>query len=106
LPAHYPGGMLERPLDRDGRELLFWRLPKWAAGSSQDQAADRTARPGVEALKNRGVLAIDGQNLHPVLASFAHDDLARHDEDFLGGHGDVFPRANGGERGTQTSRAD
>jgi len=46
----------------------------------------------VEALENRVVLAIDGQEFHPALVGGGGDDFTGHDEDFLGGDGQILAR--------------
>ena len=52
------------------------------------------------------MFAVHGQHAHAVFARLVHHDFAGHDEDFLGGDGDVLARANGGERGLQSRGAD
>ena len=64
------------------------------------------ARFAIETLKNRGVLAVDGEHFHAMFARFAHDDFARHDQNFFGGNGDIFARANRGQGGFEPSSAD
>ena len=45
------------------------------------------------------MLAVHRQHPHAVFARLAHDDFAGHDEDFLGGDGDVLAGADGRQRG-------
>ena len=52
------------------------------------------------------MFAVHGQHAHAVFARFAHHDFAGHDQDFLGGHGNVLARANGRQRRLQARRAD
>ena len=52
------------------------------------------------------MLAIHCQHAHAVVARFAHDGFAGHDQNFLGRDGDVFARANGGQGGLQARRSD
>ena len=79
---------------------------KRSAGSGKPKVAHGDWRFAVETLKNGRVFAVDRQNAHAMLARFAHDDFAGHDENFLRGHGDVFARANRRQRRLQSSRAD
>jgi hypothetical protein len=51
------------------------------------------------------MLAIDGEDFDAVFAGFGHDDFAGHDEDFLGGDGDVFAGADRGEGGLEPGGA-
>ena len=64
----------------------------------------RTARFAVQALKDRGMFAIDGEHFHAMFARFVHDSLAGHDQDFFRSDGDVFAGANRRERGLQSGR--
>src|ERR1035441_8493372 len=97
--------MLQGSLDGDGRKFFFESSAEWPPGSSEPKPANRLSGLAVQALEDGRVLAVHGQHLHAMLASFAHDNFARHDEDFLGGHGNVFARANSGERRLQAGRA-
>ena len=49
------------------------------------------------------MLAVNRQDIHPVLPRSPHDDLACHDEDFLAGHGDVLARLDRRQSRLQTS---
>ena len=114
LRPHVPGRMLQRPLRCDGREFPMRRLPKRPARRGQDDAAqivrecgrglgapmtsdvatDRGAKapPTLETLKDRVVLRIDRQDLRAFPRRGPHHCLARHDEDLLARHRQVFPR--------------
>ncbi len=98
--------MLQRLLDRDTGEIFERRLPEWPARGGQDQAPNRLGWAAVEALENRRMFAVHWQHVHAVLACLGHDDFAGHDEDFLGGHGDIFPGPNCGECRLQSGSAD
>jgi hypothetical protein len=52
------------------------------------------------------VLAIHGQNVHAVIARFAHHDLACHYQNFLARHREIFSGFNRGERRSQPAGTD
>ena len=107
--AHDPRRMLERAFDGDFGKLFLRPIclvAKRPAGSREPEFADGTGRLAVETLENRRVLAVHREHAHAVFARLAHHDFAGHDENFLGGDGDVLAGANRGERGLQSGRAD
>ena len=63
LASHLPGGMPQRVVERRGLELLRRPLPKRAARRRDDHAPHLDARPAGDALENRAVLAVDGNDL-------------------------------------------
>ena len=52
------------------------------------------------------MLAVHRQHAHTLLAGLAHDNLARHDQDFFRGDRDVLARADGSQGGLQPGSAD
>ena len=76
--------------NREGGEIGFGRFAKRAAGSGEPHLADGTGWLAIEALENRGVFAVHGEDTDAVFSRFAHDGFAGHDENFFGGDGDVF----------------
>src|SRR5207249_2062597 len=87
LAAHDPGGMFEGALDGDPGEILPGGGSERPAGGGEPKAAHRGGRFAIQTLKDGGVLAVHGQDPASMLARFGHNDLAGHDEDFLGGDG-------------------
>ena len=106
--AHDPGGMLEGLLDGDGLQSRLGPLGRIAEGSArggEPQVAHRRGGLAVQALEDGRMLAVHRQDLNPVGLGLAHDRLAGHHQDFLGGHGDVLAGPDGGQGGFQTGRA-
>ena len=60
----------------------------------------------IETLENSVVLAIDGQEFDTALVCRAGDDFPSHDEDFLGGDGQILACLDGRQCGLETCRAD
>lgn len=60
----------------------------------------------LQALKNRGVLAVDGQDLHAVLLRRLHDERAARDERFLVRERELLLRAERCERRLEADHAD
>ena len=52
------------------------------------------------------MFAVHRQHRHALAARGGHHGFAGHDEDFLAGHGDVFPRLDRRQRGPQSAGAD
>ena len=52
------------------------------------------------------MFAVHGQDAPAVFLRLAHHDLAGHDQNFLGGDGDVLADANDRQRRLQSRRAD
>ena len=99
-------GCFRRLFDRDASEVFERRLPERSTRGGQDQASHRVGRATVEALENCRMFAVDRQHVHAVFSCLGHDDFAGHDEDFLGGHGDVLPSPNRSECRLQSGSAD
>src|SRR5438046_1837016 len=49
------------------------------------------------------MFAVHRQNMNAVFTGFAHHNLARHHENFLARHGEIFARFNRGERWSQSA---
>ena len=58
-----------------------------------------------EALENSVVLAVHRKNAPTVVSRGGHNHLAGHDENLFAGQGNVLPRLERRERGTQSARA-
>ena len=99
LPAHGPGGVLERLFQSDVFQVFLLPGAEGASGGCQDQTGDGFRPPvvAVQALENGVVLAVHGQYAHSGLPRFFHHDLSGHDQNFLAGDGQVLPRLNGGQ---------
>src|SRR4051812_41346886 len=66
----------------------------------------RDACATLKALKNRVMLAVDGQHVQPLLSRRSHHNLSSHDEDFLTRDGEVFPCVDRAQGRAQTACAD
>ena len=97
--------MLERAFDGDGREFCRRSLSEGPARGCEPEISDRFRRLAVEALEDCGMLAVHGEDPDAVPRGFAHHHFARHDENFLRGHGDVLRGANRRQRRLQAPRA-
>ncbi|MNM84848.1 hypothetical protein D3C81_969500 [compost metagenome] len=109
LAAHHPfgvgAGLVRRDVVQGGRITR----PERAARCGQQhlghaRAVARVA--GRQALEDRVVLTVDGQQRGAVLAHRVHEDGARHDQRFLVGQQHALARPSGGERRTEPGRAD
>ena len=100
--------MFEGLGEGDVGDLIGREGAEGAAGCGEDESGDfgLAAAVAVEALENGVVLAIDGEEFDAALGGGGGDDFASHDEDFLGGDGEVFAGFNGGERGVESGGAD
>ncbi len=87
------------------REGLEGTLAEGAAARGEDKPADGRRVLAAEALPERAVLAVDGDDPRPGRRRPGADELARHHQDLLGGGGDVGAGVEGGEGGTQRGGA-
>jgi len=106
LSAHFPGRVLERLLDCHARQLLCRESTKRTTAGREDQPPHVLARMTFKTLVNRVVLAIDWQHLDAVFSGRRHYRLARHNENLLGSHGQVFARLDRRESRPQTRSTD
>ena len=92
LRAHFPSRVLECLGEGDVGDLVGRQRAEGAAGRGENQPGDFrfAAAMAVEALENRVVFAIDGQEFDAALFRRSGDDFTCHDEDFLGGDGEIF----------------
>jgi hypothetical protein len=104
--AHDPRRMFQGAFDSDVGEIFFRCGAEGTTGSREPEFTDGSGGFAVETLKYGGMFAVDGKDADTMFAGFAHDDFAGHDENFLGGHGNIFARANGGESGAKAGSAD
>src|SRR3984957_18966041 len=86
--AHFPGGMVEGFLHRDGVELRSGSVEKRATGGSEPDPFYLFHSPATQALVNGVVFAIDGQQWLALLASLGGDQLAGGYKTFFIGHAD------------------
>ena len=82
--------MLERLSDRDLGQTVERRAQERPAGSGQDDFIDVGASIALQALKDRAVLAIDGQEPHALFFGRFDEDFAGHDQGFFVGQSDFF----------------
>src|SRR5436305_10875385 len=66
----------------------------------------RDACATLKTLKNGVMLAVDGQDVQPLLSRRSHHNLSGHDEDFLARDGQVFACPDRAQGRTQTACAD
>ena len=121
--VHHAGGIDRNLLAHDPvrvRARLRWRNVRQLG---QRRGAERSARRGQQntphatrgqitakvarqCLKNRVVLAVDGQQFGTALGHGAHEQTARHHQGFLVGEQNTFTRARGSQHRTQSRRTD
>ena len=80
-------------------------MAEGAAGGGEEDAPDGLVL-AAHALPHGAGLAVDGQDLDAVSVRLRHDDVARHDDDFLVGEGDALPGVERLERGLEALAAD
>ena len=84
LRAHCPVRVLERVGLRLSRKLLQAQAVERPARAGQNEALDLTAvAAALQALEDRAVLAVDGDDLCTAALRRVHDELTRADEGFL-----------------------
>ena len=91
LRTHCPVRVLERVGLRLSRKLLQAQAVERPARAGQNEALDLTAvAAALQALEDRAVLAVDGDDLRAAALRRSHDELARADERFLVGKRDAL----------------
>ena len=106
LCAHCPVRVLERVGLRLSRKLLRAHAIERPARAGQNEALDLAAvAAALEALEDRAVLAVDGDDLRAVFFRRVHHKLARADERFLVRKRDAFFLLDGGKRRLETNHA-
>ncbi len=109
LAAHDPGRVFEGLFEGDLGEGINGPdgpVTEGAATGGEPEVADGGRGFVFEALEDGGVFAVDGEDADSVATGFVHDDATSHDEDFLGGDGDVLAGADGGEGWGEACGAD
>ena len=104
--AHVPRGVFEGLFEGGGGDLVWGPCAEGPAASGEDETADVGWGSAVEALEDGVVFAVDGEDADPAGACGCHDEAAGHDEDFLGGDGEVAAAVDGGEGGFEACGAD
>ena len=103
-PAHLPGGVRERLVDRDLREVLA--LAERPARGGEDELFDRARRLlGVDELEERRVLGVDRDDLRLGRFGQGRDQLAADDQALLVREGEVDALAQRDDRRPQAGRA-
>ena len=106
LRTHCPVRVLERVGLRLSRKLLRTQTVERPARAGQNEALDLTAvAAALQALKDRAVLAVDGDDLRAVFFRRVHHKLARADERFLVRKRDAFFLLDGGKRRLEADHA-
>lgn len=104
--AHVPCGVLEGLFEGGGGDLIRGPCAEGAAAGGEDEAADVGWGAAVEALEDGVVFTVDGEDADTAGAGGVHDETAGHDEDFLGGDGEVAAAIDGGEGGFEAGGSD
>ena len=100
LRAHLPVGMLQGIGLGHGFQLLAALAEEGAAGAGQNQPFDLPfVTASHEALVNRGVLGVHGNDFRLVLFRFRHHQFPGADQGLLVGKTDALARPNGRQRG-------
>ena len=77
-----------------------------AAGAGEDQTADLAAiRAALQALKNGGMLAVDGNDIRAIFAGRRHHQLSGAHKSFLVGQRNAPTQTDGGQRWLQPHAA-
>ena len=97
--------MLERLLGRNGGKLLNRLLPEWPAGGCQPDGLHLGVRAHAQALMDRVVFAVDGQNRHIAFARRGGQNLAGRNHALLVGQSERFAGQNRRVRRLQTGHA-
>ena len=106
LRTHCPVRVLERVGLRLSRKLLQAQAVERPARAGQNEALDLTAvTAALQALEDRAVLAVDGDDLRAVFFRRVHHELARADERFLVRKRDAFFLFDCRERRLETDHA-
>ena len=91
LRTHCPVRVLERVGLRLSRKLLQAQAVERPARAGQNETLDLAAvAAALQALEDRAVLAVDGDDLRAAALRRSHDELARADERFLVGKRDAL----------------
>ena len=87
--------------DRHALECFERTTQEGTAGPGQNQTADGCLLFAPQALPDRAVLTVDRKDLGSVAPHPLTNQLPSHDQDFLGGQGDVLARVEGRQGGRQ-----
>ena len=103
--SHFPRGMFQRAFNRDVGKLFLWGFAKRPTGGRQPNLPNRLERSPLKALEDGRVFAVHRKHLDLVPTRLVHHDLTGHDQDFLGGNGDILTGTNGGQCRLQACHA-
>ena len=106
LRAHVPRGVLERVGDRDQRKLLTRVAAERPSARGEDQAPDLVGRAGPQRLVERGVLAVDGNDLARATRACGRDHRATGDQALLVGKRKALAVDERGDRRRKSGEAD
>src|SRR5215207_7339492 len=106
LSAHLPGGVMQGVIDGRLRQALRRPVAKWATRGREDDSPNIGWSTARQALQDRRVLAVHGDDLAPSARSGGRREIARHDEGFLVRERYPLPRLERGERRVQPCGAD
>ena len=104
--AHHPGGVLQRLRRRDVLELAERCRAEGAARGGQPYLLHLAWPSAAQALVDRVVLGVDGQQGDVALARGGEDELAGGDQTFLIGEADSRAGADGGIGGFEAGDTD
>ena len=81
-------------------------MEKGSAGGRQDDPLDIFPPVTLQTLEDRAVLAVDGNDLHPLLCCLSQHDVSRHHQRLFIRQGDILSRLNCIQGRKQSGRAD
>ena len=102
LGAHLPVGVFQGARRSNVRQLLDGRRAEGASRGGEEDFVDGIAVFAHQALENRAVLAVHGQNRRAVFHGQFRNEFARHNERFLVGQCDGFPGLDGRDGGAES----
>ena len=106
LRPHFPVRMLQRVVLRLSGKRFARHAEKRPAGAGQNQPPHLfLVAAAHQALKDRRMLGVNGDDLRAAPRGFLHDQFARADERLLVGEGDALSLADGRERRPQADHA-
>ena len=97
-----PEGILHRHM----LQLLIRLAAEGTARGRQKDLLNLVPRLALKGLENRAVLAVHRENLYPLLLCQRHDDMAGRHQCLLVGQGDIFPRLDSRDGGTDAHHPD
>ena len=102
LGAHLPVGVFQGARRSDAGQLFDRRRAEGTSRRGEEDFVDGIAVFAHQALENRAVFAVHGQNRRAVFHRELRNEFARHNERFLVGQRDGFASFDGRHRGAES----